>query len=91
MSLALKYQTLLNILDRIGDEAPTEFKRYHVSESDIGALNQARSRAYIHLYLKVTYGLLDFREREKQITDGSGDGGVDAYFIDRQERRVDYI
>jgi len=75
MSRAVKYQTLVNVLDRICGEAPAHLKRYHVSEANQEALNQARSRAYIHLYVKVMYGLLDFTEREKWITDGSSDGG----------------
>jgi hypothetical protein len=91
MSRAVKYQTLVNVLDRICGEAPAHLKRYHVSEANQEALNQARSRAYIHLYVKVMYGLLDFTEREKWITDGSSDGGIDAYFIDYEQRRVDFI
>lgn len=83
-----KYNTLVNILDRIRFEAPKEIKRYRPKPSDIEKLNQARSRALIHLYLKVSFGLLDFKEREKFITDGSRDGGVDAYYIDDIEKKV---
>lgn len=42
----------------------------------------ARSLAFIHLYLKVKFGLVDFSAREAFITDGSYDGGIDAYYID---------
>lgn len=91
MSSAVKYQTLVNVLDRIRSEAPADFRRYHVSEGNHEGVNQARSRAYIHLYLKVRYGLLDFAAREKLITDGAADGGIDAYFIDVDQRRIDFI
>lgn len=91
MARDLKYQTLLNVLDRIRHEAPPENKRYYPKNGDLDGLNQARSRAYIHLYLKVTYGLLDFVERERWITDGPSDGGIDAYHIDKSNRCIDFI
>lgn len=53
-----KYEILLNILDKISLEAPLENKFYRPSESDYNFLekkNQARSRALIHLYLKVKF------------------------------------
>ena len=86
-----KYRTLVNILDQIRKEAPAEYKRYHVLESEVEKSNQARSRAYIHLFLKVRYGLLDFLERERVITDGSQDGGIDAYFINEDTKSVCFI
>ena len=77
-----KYSTLLNILDRIRSEATSSFEqKYNPSDNDIEKINQARARAFIHLYLKVSFGILDFNEREKCITDGSYDGGIDGYFI----------
>jgi hypothetical protein len=36
----------------------------------------------------VTFGLLDFDEREQQVTDGSHDGGIDAYHIDEKSKTV---
>ena len=84
----LKYETLVNILDQIRKEAPPEFKRYHVLETDIEQLNNARSRAFIHLFLKVRFGLLHFKEREYFITDGAGDGGIDAYFINKESHVI---
>jgi len=83
-----KYNTLVNILDRIRFEAPKEQKRYRAKPSDIEKLNLARSRALIHLYLKVSFGLLDFKERERLVTDGSQDGGIDAYYIDETDKKI---
>lgn len=83
-----KYDTLVNILDRIRFEAPKEHKRYRPKSGDVEKLNQARSRALIHLFLKVSFGLLDFKEREKLVTDGGQDGGVDAYYIDDIDKKI---
>ncbi|MDP3878127.1 MAG: AIPR family protein [Methylobacter sp.] len=83
-----KYSTLVNILDRIRFEAPKELLRYRAKPDDTEKLNQARSRALIHLYLKVSFGLLDFKEREKLVTDGSQDGGVDAYYINDIDKKI---
>jgi len=86
-----KYKTLVHILDQIRKEAPQEYKRYHVLETDTDKLDQARSRTFIHLFLKVRFGLLDFRDREYFITDQSYDGGVDAYFISEETKAVYFI
>jgi len=85
-----KYQILLNIIDRIRAEAATTKyeTKYLPPSSDAEAINQARSRAFIHLHLKVSFGLLDFAEREHFITDGTYDGGIDGYFINRDARLV---
>lgn len=83
-----RYDTFVRILDKICSEAPSRNRRYHPAVSDKDALDQARSRAFIHLYLKVKFGLLDFETRERHITDGDGDGGIDAYYIDRANKRV---
>src|SRR6185437_6477607 len=40
--------------------------------------------------LKVYFGLLTFAERDEWITEGTEDGGVDAYFIDL-DRRILYF
>jgi hypothetical protein len=88
----MKYELLLRILDKIREEAPEQYKRlYSRDEFDLEKVNQARSRAYIHLYLKVLFGLLDFNEREKNITDGTDDGGIDGYFIDRETKSIHLI
>jgi len=86
-----KYDTLVNILDRIRFEAPKEFKKYRPKPDDIEKLNQARSKALIHLYLKVAFGLLEFTDREKFVTDGPQDGGIDAYYIDEAARKIVFI
>jgi hypothetical protein len=79
-----KYETLVNILDQLRKEAPPENKRYYHIETDLEKVNQARSRAFIHLFLKVKFGLLDFKERERVVTDGPYDSGIDAYYIDKE-------
>lgn len=83
-----KYETLVTVLDKLRMEAPLEYKRYRPLDTDIEKLNQARSKAFIHLFLKVKFGLLDFREREGVITEGSYDGGVDAYYIDSNAKKI---
>ena len=87
----MKYQSLINILDRIRNEAPSRFKRYYPKQGDTEKLNQARSWALIHLYLKVKFGLTDFEERQYYITDGSYDGGIDGYYINEEEKIVYWI
>ena len=67
------YDTLVKILDQIRNEAPSQYKSYYPVESDIEKVNQARSKAFIHLFLKVRFGLLDFLEREKRVTDDTDD------------------
>lgn len=87
-----KYLALINILDKIRKEAlDTPLTRYNPDNTDIELINQARSRAFIHLYLKVSFGLLDFREREHFVTDGTYDGGIDGYFIDKEKKVVFFI
>jgi len=86
-----KYVSLLNILDKLRSEAPPELKTYHALATDIEKSDYARSRAFIHLFLKVRHGLLEFTEREKLITDGAYDGGIDAYYIDSQTKTISLI
>lgn len=87
-----KFEILVNILDTIIKEAPSSMsKKYPSSNDDIDSLNQARSRAFIHLFLKVNFGLLDFEEREHFITDGSYDGGIDGYFINSENKTIYFI
>lgn len=86
-----KYQTLINILNQIRLEAPARYVRYRPSDSDKEKMINALSRAYIHLFLKVKFGLIDFEEREKLVTDGTDDGGIDAYFIDSESKRIYFI
>ena len=86
-----KYNILVRILDKICEEAPKTFKRYYPPEGNQELLNKARSLAYIHLYLKVKFGLISFSERENLICDGSNDGGIDAYYINTDNRTVYFI
>lgn len=85
-----KYADLVNILDRLCNEAPQANSRYYPDPKDLEKMNQARSRAYIHLFLKVKFGLTEFLQREEQITDGPSDAGIDGYHID-VEKKVIYL
>lgn len=86
-----KYKNLVNILDQIRSEAPVDYKKYSPESSDIEKVNQARAKAHIHLFLKVSYGILDFAERESFITDKGHDGGIDAYYIDKVNKKIFFI
>lgn len=86
-----KYDSLLNVLDQIRYEAPTKFSKYRPAVDDLEKINQSRSRALIHLFLKVSFGILDFEAREKLIADKSYDAGIDAYFIDNANFKIYFI
>lgn len=45
-----KYKTLLNILDGLNLEAPAEYKSYHPNKSDQNAVDQSRSKSFLHLF-----------------------------------------
>lgn len=81
---------LVHVLDGIRAEAiGTKYEHTYANGSAISeGIWQARSRAYIHLYLKVMFGIIDFSEREVYVTDGSGDGGIDGYFIDADSHTI---
>lgn len=80
---------LVNILDKIRMEAPANLeKTYKPDPNEMEKVNAARARAFIHLFLKVNFGLMEFKEREKNITDSSYDGGIDGYYIDKEDRLV---
>lgn len=83
-----KYDALINVLDQLRFEAPPENSRYYPLETDRTKVDQARSRAFIHLFLKVSFGLVDFADRERVVTDGKADGGIDAYFIDSASKTI---
>jgi len=85
-----RYAMLLNILDRIRSEgASTKYtSKYVAHTTNADQINHERSRAFIHLYLKVSFGILDFEARERIITDGPSDGGIDGYYIDAEHRLV---
>lgn len=87
-----KYEVLTNILDAIIKDAPSAMnKKYPAANTDAEKWNQARARAFIHLYLKVSFGLLDFNEREHFITDGTQDGGIDGYYINKENKTIYFI
>jgi hypothetical protein len=83
-----KYRMLVSVLDRLNLEAPSSYKTYRPSPEDAAAIQHARSLAFIHLLLKVKYGVPDFLTRHRQITDGSQDGGMDAYHIDTERKKL---
>jgi hypothetical protein len=86
----MKYEIFLKILDILCKEAPKAYKRYKPGKSDHEKLIRARALAFIHLYLKVKFGLVEFSTREPYMTDDTYDGGVDAYFLD-EEAKVVYM
>lgn len=81
-----KYRLLISTLDAIIAEAPIPSNKYDTSDDD--KTNQARSRALIQLYLRTRFGLVRFDEAEELITDGTNDGGLDAYYIDELAKKV---
>lgn len=85
-----KYRILRNILDGYVAEGAALKRRsiYKDANTSDTTRDQAASRAFIHLFLEAKYGLHDFDDRENQITDASGDGGVDAYHIDHDRRVI---
>ncbi|MFK3842110.1 AIPR family protein [Serratia sp. NPDC087055] len=85
----MKYQMLVNILDKIRMGAPAnQEKTYKPDPNDIDKINASRARAFIHLFIKVKFGLMEFKERERNITDSSYDGGIDGYYIDKEDRLI---
>jgi hypothetical protein len=86
---ARQYKTLCNVLDSLRNEAPLENEIYRPSSPiKQDALIQARSKALLHLFLKARFGITEFNERIKTITDGPYDGGIDAFHIDKKTKRI---
>lgn len=85
------YELLIDILDTLRSEAPGAYKSYHPEPGDTDKLNSARAKAFLHLFLKVRFGLLSFAEREEYITEGGYDGGVDAYYIDSERKTIYFL
>ncbi len=81
---------LVRVLDGIRAEATgTKFASLYACDSaSVQDIWQARSRAYVHLYLKVMFGITDFKDREAYVTDGGQDGGIDGYYIDTDSRTI---
>lgn len=90
MSNQRKHELLNSTLDNISESAPAELSVYHPDAENVDAQIHKYSRAQIHLFLRVRFCLLDFNLVESQITDGTGDGGLDAYHID-EEKKVIYL
>lgn len=86
-----KYETLVNILDKIIADKPINKYQKLYSTNDDASMQRSRSRAYIHLFLMAQYGMLDFEQREKFITDEKHDGGIDAYYIDKSNKTINVI
>ena len=86
-----RYDTLVKILDELRKEAPTGYKIYYQEDADINGINKARSKAFIHLFLKGMYGIERFEDREHYITDDSYDGGIDAYYIDKESKEIVFV
>ena len=82
-----KYEILIKILDSIVYEAPEKYSKLYGRENT-EQYNASLSRAFIHLFLKVRFDLLDFEEREHFVTDGANDGGIDGYYVDKENRQL---
>ena len=87
----MSYLALIRTLDSLRNEAPKNFKSYYPKVEEVEKLNQARAAAFIHLFLKVRFGMGDFVKRHENICDGSQDGGVDGYFIDTDNRCITLV
>lgn len=85
-----KYEILNQILDICCKEAPPSYRSYHESKNEEQNIHK-RSLGYIHLYLQVKFGVADFSTRHSQITDGAQDGGIDAYYIDADNKKIYFI
>lgn len=85
-----RYSILCNILDGYITQGAELGARniYRTAGSSQGDRDQARSRAFIHLFLEAKYGLHEFSAREHQIIDGTGDGGIDAYHLDHDRKVI---
>lgn len=86
----IKHNLLKRALDDIATYAPVGLQIYHPVEDNEDAQIHKYSRAQIHLFLRVRFGILDFNVVENQITEGTGDGGLDAYHID-EDKKVIYL
>jgi hypothetical protein len=46
-----KYDVLVQVIDRLRAEAPAAYASYHPDASDTEAVNSARAKGFIHLFL----------------------------------------
>jgi hypothetical protein len=86
-----RYPIIVNILDEIRKAAPElpEFSYFRSKKKE--DIEASRSQAYIHLLLQVRFGIEDFRKRDEFICDGIYDGGVDAIYIDKEDRIIYFV
>jgi hypothetical protein len=90
-TVSMSYTILIRTLDSLRKEAPRAFKSYHPKAEEAEKLNKARSTAFIHLFLKVRFGLSEFLKRHEYICDGTQDGRIDGFFIDTEARCITLI
>src|SRR3989344_2052812 len=88
MNTDAKYNLLISTIDELARNAPDNLSVYHSDLNDVDAEIHKRSRAFIHLFLRTRFGLLDFAEAESRIPDGPDDGGLDAYHIDEEDKKI---
>lgn len=86
--MSWKYNLLLKVLDQIRYESPLEMKSYRPLETNFEKINEARAKSLIHLYLKSNFWIISFEEREHYVTDGKYDWWIDAYYIDKNSKKV---
>lgn len=91
MARMTPYDNLVAVIDRLRAEAPSSYTSYHPNADDADGLNAARAKAFLHLFLKARFGLLTFAEREAYITEGTYDGGIDAYYVDTNQKVVHFL
>ncbi len=82
-----KYNVLVKIIDKIRVNAESNLDLY-LPENGKVDIEGARSRALIHFFIKSYFGILDFKQRENLVTEGANDGGIDAYYINNEEKLV---
>ena len=85
-----RFKVLISIIDKIIESAPKEkeYAKYQIDPSNLEGLNSARARAFIHLFLKSEFGIENFEQIESHITDDTNDGGLDAYYINKDKRII---
>lgn len=83
-----KYQLLINVLDSIVSEASNSCDRNIYNVTNEEQANQARARALIHLFLRTRFWLTNCVDAEKYITEGSWDGWLDWYYIDKESKSI---
>lgn len=58
-----RYAALVDVLDKLCEEAPARYPEYHPDRNNKEAVQNARSLAFLHLYLKAGFNLERFDER----------------------------